>query len=118
MSADDAASSSIARDRVALAVAALAALALAVRLVGLGGRPFHWDEARVGYWTLRTAATGDWAYHPIIHGTLVQHVDALVFSAIGANPFTMRLFVALVGGLLPLAALCFRTRLDDAEVVE
>jgi uncharacterized protein (TIGR03663 family) len=98
-------------------VLALTALALLARLVALGSRPVHWDEARVGYWTLRTIETGAFAYHPIIHGPLIQHVNALVFQTLGADPFTMRVFVALVGGSLPLAALLFRTRLDGAEVV-
>ncbi|MFB6164318.1 MAG: flippase activity-associated protein Agl23 [Haloarculaceae archaeon] len=99
------------------AVVAVTVVAVLSRLVALGARPVHWDEARVGYWILRSAATGDWAYHPIIHGPFVQHADRFVFALLGANPFTLRLPVALVGGLLPLAALLFRTRLDDAETV-
>ncbi|MFB6256868.1 MAG: hypothetical protein ABEH58_09130, partial [Haloplanus sp.] len=39
--------------RTLRAVLATTALALAVRLVGLGARIFHWDEGRVGYWILR-----------------------------------------------------------------
>ncbi|WP_246984352.1 flippase activity-associated protein Agl23 [Halorientalis marina] len=98
-------------------VIAVALAALLVRLLALGVRAVHWDEARVGYWILRTSATGDWAYRPIIHGPFVQHTTRLVIETVGPNPYTMRTVVALVGGLLPLAALLYRTRLADDELV-
>lgn len=98
-------------------VLALTALALCLRLVGLGARVAHWDEARVAYWTLRAVETGAWTYRPIIHGPLVQHLLRWLFPVLGPSDVTMRLPVALVGGLLPLAALLFRSRLDDAETV-
>ena len=99
------------------AVVLVAALALLVRFLALGERAVHWDEARVGYWILRTSATGDWAYRPIIHGPFVQHTTRLLLDLVGPNPYTMRGVVALVGGVLPLAALLFRSRLADDEVI-
>ncbi|MFB6171849.1 MAG: flippase activity-associated protein Agl23 [Haloarculaceae archaeon] len=99
------------------AVVALTALALCLRLVGLGARVAHWDEARVAYWTLRATETGRWTYRPIVHGPLLQHLLRWLFPVLGASDATMRLPVALLGGLLPLAALLFRPRLDDAETV-
>jgi uncharacterized protein (TIGR03663 family) len=117
MPADGPASSDRALDRVTLAVAALAALALLARLVGLGSRPFHWDEARVGYWTLRYLETGSFSYRPVAGGPFLYVVNRWVFALLGATDATARLAVALTGGLLPLAALLFRERLDDAETV-
>ncbi|WP_101297532.1 flippase activity-associated protein Agl23 [Halegenticoccus soli] len=105
------------RDPVALAVGALAALALAARLVGLGARPFHWDEGRVGYWTLRYAATGAFEYRPVAGGPFLPIANTHVFGLLGASDFSARLVVALLGGLLPLSALLFRTRLHDDETV-
>jgi uncharacterized protein (TIGR03663 family) len=108
---------SLRTDRVTAAVVGLALLALAVRLVGLGARPFHWDEARVGYWTLRYLETGAFEYRPVAGGTLLYLVDRHVFALLGASDFTARLPVAVLGSLLPATALLFRDRLDGAETV-
>ncbi|SFR41675.1 flippase activity-associated protein Agl23 [Halogeometricum limi] len=104
-------------DRVAAAVVFLAALALLVRLVGLGARPFHWDEARVGYWTLRYLETGAFEYRPLAGGPLLYHLDRLVFALVGVSDALARLPVAVLGAALPLCALLFRDRLDDAETL-
>ena len=99
------------------AVLLVTGFALLIRFLALGVRAVHWDEARVGYWILRTGATGDWAYRPIIHGPFLQHTTRVVLDAVGANPYTMRTVAALIGGLLPLAALLFSTRLAADETV-
>ncbi|MUV88704.1 TIGR03663 family protein [Halapricum sp. CBA1109] len=98
------------------AVLALTALALALRLVSLGSRAAHWDEARVAYWALYTHEQGSFAYRHIIHGPFVQHTSRWLFPLFGASDFTVRLPVAIVGGLLPLSALLFRKRLRRIEV--
>ncbi|MFW6436568.1 MAG: flippase activity-associated protein Agl23 [Halococcoides sp.] len=98
-------------------VGAIVAVALAARLVDLGTRMAHWDEARVAYWTLRAVETGAWSYRPIIHGPLLQHVGAVLFDRLGPTDFVMRLPVAVVGGLLPAVALLVRSRLDRREVL-
>ncbi|WP_440007206.1 flippase activity-associated protein Agl23 [Halomicrococcus sp. SG-WS-1] len=91
--------------------------ALALRLVGLGTRVAHQDEARVAYWIARYVETGIWSYRPIVHGPFLVHVNSVLFSLFGASDFTMRLIVALAGGLLPLSAVLFRRRLRDSETV-
>jgi uncharacterized protein (TIGR03663 family) len=107
------------RRRALRAVLVITALALAVRLVTLGARIFHWDEGRVGYWILRYHETGHFSYRPIVHGPFLFVVNDWVFSIpfLGATDFSARLIVALVGGLLPLSAWLLRDRLRDAEVV-
>ncbi|EMA45500.1 flippase activity-associated protein Agl23 [Halococcus saccharolyticus] len=112
------------RDRLAtvashprLVVAAITVLALAVRLFGLGARVAHQDEARVAYWAYRYMETGVYWYRPIVHGPFLTIVDSYVFALFGASDFTMRLVVAVVGGLLPLAALLFRHRLRNGETI-
>ena len=105
------------RQRTLYALLAISALALAARLVGLGARVFHWDEGRVGYWILRYAETGVWEYQPIVHGPFLYHVNKYVFALLGPSDFSARLIVALVGGLIPLAAWLFRDRLGDIELV-
>jgi uncharacterized protein (TIGR03663 family) len=99
------------------ALVGLTLLSLAVRLYGLGGRIFHWDEGRVGYWILRYHETGQFSYRPIIHGPLVQHVDALLFHAVPATEFWARAPVAVVSATLPLAAWLLRRHLDEVELV-
>ncbi|MFB6127544.1 MAG: flippase activity-associated protein Agl23 [Halolamina sp.] len=106
-----------ARRRVPAALLGLTAVALLLRAVGLGGRVFHWDEGRVGYWILRYQETGSFAYRPIIHGPVVQHANALLFEVVPATDFAARLPVAVVGAALPLSAWLFRERLDRFEVV-
>lgn len=104
-------------DPVAGAVVAVTVAALLARLVLLGDRVAHFDEARVAYWALEYFRTGDIHYRYITHGPFVQHVDAALFSLLGANDFVARLPVALVGGVLPLAALLFRRHLRASETV-
>jgi uncharacterized protein (TIGR03663 family) len=109
--------SAVGLDRVTAAVWGLVVAGLLARLVALGARVAHFDEGRVGYWIGRYVETGDFHYRYIIHGPFVQHVDHLVFSLFGANDFTLRLVVAVVGAALPLVVLLFREHLDGTELV-
>lgn len=103
-------------DRVTLAVLAVTLLALLARAVGLGARPFHWDEARVGYWTLRSLAVGTYEYRPVAGGPFLYIVGRWLFTVVGAGDAVARAIVALIGGLLPLSALLFRANgLEPAE---
>ncbi len=95
----------------------IAAVALSLRLVGLGGRIFHWDEGRVGYWILRYHETGVHSYRPIVHGPFLPIVNDWVFALLPVSDFAARLPVAVAGGLLPLAAWLFRERLRRTEVL-
>lgn len=97
-----------ATDRPVAAVFVVTAFALLLRLVGLGARSMHWDEARVAYWTLRYVREGTFFYRPTIHGPLVPILTAAVFERLGPTAFAARLPVAILGGLFPLVALLFR----------
>jgi len=98
-------------------VLAITAVAVLVRLVGLGARPMHFDEGRVGYFVLQYADSGSFTYRHGIHGPFIQHVDRWLFTLVGASDFTARLPVALAGGLVPAVALLFRKHLKRAELV-
>ncbi|MFC5971928.1 flippase activity-associated protein Agl23 [Halomarina salina] len=100
-----------------LAVGLIVVVGLVARLVWLGNRIAHQDEARVAYWTLRFAETGTFEYRAIIHGPFLPIVDGWLFTLLGPTDFSARLVVALVGATMPLAALLFRTRLRDSEIV-
>lgn len=98
-------------------VALTALVATLVRLVELGHRVFYYDEAWFGYWVLRFLENGAWEYRAILHGPFFARVNSVVFPVLGADDFTARLVVALIGGLLPLAALLFREHLREEETV-
>lgn len=105
------------RRRVLATLAGISLLSLVLRVVQLGGRVFHWDEGRVGYWILRYRESGQFAYRPIIHGPFIQHADAFLFGFLPATDPVARLPVALVTAALPLSAWLLRAHLRDAEVV-
>ncbi|WP_148413208.1 flippase activity-associated protein Agl23 [Haloferax sp. KTX1] len=113
----DSGTETVARSRALPAVFGVAVLALLVRLVDLGGRIFHWDEGRVGYWILRYHETGEFTYRPIIHGPFLPVVNDYLFAVLPATDFTARLPVAVVGGLLPLSVWLFREHLRRDEMV-
>ncbi|WP_336361337.1 flippase activity-associated protein Agl23 [Haladaptatus sp. ZSTT2] len=113
---DDSRPRSDGRRRLLFAVVAIAAVALVARLIFLGDRVAHWDEGRVAYWTLRYAETGVWEYRAIVHGPFLFHVNKYMFALLGPSDFSMRLIVALIGGILPLSAWNFREHLRDLEV--
>lgn len=104
-------------DRTVLAVAAVVALALVARFAFLGARPFHWGEGRVGYWTLRYLDTGVYSYSPAAGGPVVYLATRWGIDLLGTSDAAARSAVALVGGLLPAAALLFRGPLRDDETV-
>ncbi|QZX98674.1 flippase activity-associated protein Agl23 [Halobaculum rubrum] len=104
-------------DRTVLAVAAVVALALVARFAFLGARPFHWSEGRVGYWTLRYLDTGVYSYRPAAGGPVVYLGTRWAIELLGTSDAAARSAVALVGGLLPAAALLFRGSLRDDETI-
>ena len=105
------------RNPTAVGLVAVTLAALALRLFELGDRVAHWDEARVGYWILKYQEYGIWEYYAPIHGPFFPQVNRLLFMFFGASDFLARLPVAVVTGLLPLAAWLYRDHLDDAEMV-
>lgn len=106
------------RGRSPLAWLTLVAIAaLAIRLTALNRRAIHFDEARVGVEVLRYLHTGEFLYYPALHGPALFHADRALFAWLGPSDLVLRLPVAVVGGLLPLAAWLYRDHLDGREVV-
>lgn len=100
-----------------LLLAAITLVALSARLVFLGNRTAHWDEARVGYDILRYLATGQWEYRPIIHGPFLPQINKHIFTILGPSDFTARLIIAILGGILPLATWLYRDYLSPGETI-
>src|SRR4051812_34776074 len=80
-----------------LAWALLVAVALALRLIDLGSRPFHHDESQDAYFSWLFQTSGDYAYDPLLHGPLRFYLTAGVYTLFGASDFTARLAPALMG---------------------
>ncbi len=98
-------------------VVAITLLALVLRLIALGTRTAHWDEARVAYWSYFYTETGSLAYHWEEHGPVAQIAAARLFGIFGVTDFAARLPVAIVGGLFPLVALLYRKHLRRTETI-
>ncbi|MFB6128864.1 MAG: flippase activity-associated protein Agl23 [Halorhabdus sp.] len=108
---------SVAEDRVVQAVLVITAIGLLARFAFLGSRIAHWDEARVAYWVDYAFETGRFAYNSHTHGPVIQHLSRYLFGLFGPSDTTIRIPVAIIGGLLPVSALLYRERLRDVETV-
>jgi uncharacterized protein (TIGR03663 family) len=83
-----------------LAWVALTAIAIALRLIDLGDRPFHHDESQDAYFSWLFKTTGDYAYNPLLHGPLRFYMTAANYVLFGDSDFTARLAPALMGALM------------------
>lgn len=79
------------------AYAVLLALALALRLIDLGSRPFHHDESQDAYFSWLLFTQGEYAYNPLLHGPLRFYLTTAMFAAFGASDTVARLAPALIG---------------------
>ncbi len=87
---------------------ALVAVALILRLIGLGDRAFHHDESQDAYFSYIFKQTGDYQYNPLLHGPLRFYLTAAMYVLFGDSNFTARLAPALMGtAMIPL---CFGFR--------
>jgi uncharacterized protein (TIGR03663 family) len=78
-------------------------IALALRLVDLGDRPFHHDESQDAYFSWLFVERGQYEYDPLLHGPLRFYLTGATFLALGDSDFTARLAPALMGtAMVPL----------------
>ncbi len=78
------------------------ALALALRLWDLGGRPIHYDEGLHAFYSWQLFAGDGYRHEPWIHGPLQFFLNSVVFAMFWDSEYTVRLTyvffgVALVG---------------------
>ncbi len=82
---------------------ALIVIALIVRLIALGERPFHHDESQDAYFSYLFRQSGDYQYNPLLHGPFRFYLTALMYVLFGDTDFTARLAPALMGAaMIPL----------------
>ena len=83
-----------------VAYAVLTLVALAVRLIDLGDRPFHHDESQDAYFSWILKEQGDYEYNPLLHGPLRFYLTAAMYVLFGDSDFTARLAPVLMGTLM------------------
>ena len=79
---------------------ALVLLALVLRLVALGDKPFHHDESQDAYFSYILYSGGGYKYDPLLHGPLRFYLISLMYLLFGVSNFTARLAPALMGTAL------------------
>ena len=85
-----------------LAHAGLMVVALVLRLIDLGDRPFHHDESQDAYfsWVVFERGVDEHEYNPLLHGPLRFFMTAAVYALFGDSDMTARLAPALMGTLI------------------
>jgi len=83
-----------------IAYGVLVAVALALRFLDLGDRPFHHDESQDAYFSWTFWKNGGYEYDPLLHGPLRFYLTAAMYTLFGASDFTARLAPALMGTLM------------------
>ena len=104
-------------DAVTLAVLAVVAAALVLRLVDLGARAMHHDESLHATFAWYLADGRGYRHDPLMHGPLQFHVIAALFKLIGDSEWVTRLFPALAGTALVAAPLLLRRWLGGTATV-
>jgi uncharacterized protein (TIGR03663 family) len=83
-----------------IAYALLVVVALALRLIDLGDRPFHHDESQDAYFSWIFFKDGTYEYDPLLHGPLRFYLTAAMYALFGDSDFTARLAPALMGTVM------------------
>jgi len=82
------------------AYAALVVLALGLRLIDLGSRPFHHDESQDAYFSWLLFKQGEYAYNPLLHGPLRFYLTTAMYGVFGAGDVSARMAPALMGATM------------------
>ncbi|MGI8913974.1 MAG: flippase activity-associated protein Agl23 [Chloroflexota bacterium] len=96
-----------------VAYAALIVLALVLRLVALGDKPFHHDESQDAYFSWIFYSGGGYKYDPLLHGPLRFYLISLMYLLFGVSNFTARLAPALMGTALVALPFFLRRQLGS-----
>jgi uncharacterized protein (TIGR03663 family) len=83
-----------------VAYAALVVIAIVLRFIDLGDRPFHHDESQDAYFSWTFLEHGGYEYNPLLHGPLRFYLTAAMYLVFGDSDFTARLAPALMGVLM------------------
>ena len=95
----------------ALCYASLLVIGLIMRLWDLGARAMHHDESLHALYSWKLSNGEGFAHNPMMHGPLQFEVNAVLFFVLGDSENTARVLYALMGTVLILMPLLFRSRL-------
>lgn len=87
------------------------------RLYNLQVKAMMHDEDMFAYYSWIFYDRGDFVYMPILHGPLLENMNALMFLLFGDSTYTTRLFPAICGILLFFVLFGFRRRFGDVGLV-
>ncbi len=99
------------------AYATLIALALLLRLWGLGDRAIHHDESLHGFFAFQIYDGGQYLHNPLTHGMFLFHAIAGSFFLFGDSDFTMRLPMAVFGAALVATPLLLKPRMGQVAAL-
>ena len=85
--------------REAIPFAAMAGVALVLRLIGLDDKAMHHDEAQHAWFGWRLETGEGYSYDPVFHGPVQFYLIAAADFLLGAGDYVTRLPVALVGSI-------------------
>lgn len=103
--------------RTALLFFLVFALALAVRLLNLGGIPSDPREAGNAALSFLLYRTGEYKFFPLLHGPFYYYATAAAFHLAGVSILSARLMPAIFGALIVFLFLPMRKYFTDAGAV-
>lgn len=93
------------------------AFVIFTRLYKLDIKALMHDECMFIYYSRHLALERDYVYNAMLHGPVLEEMNALVFILFGDSDYTMRLFPALCGIGLVFLLLGFKTRLGREGII-
>jgi predicted membrane-bound mannosyltransferase/DNA-binding beta-propeller fold protein YncE len=87
---------------------AIFALAVFTRFYELGDRVMSHDESLHTRFSYNLYHDGDFQHSPLMHGPILFHAVALMYTLFGDNDFTARIYTAVLSVMLVMSPLLFR----------
>ena len=104
-------------DREVIAYAGIFAAALALRLIGLGDKPFHHDESLHAWFSWRLFSGEGYHYDPVYHGPVQYYLTGLMYSLFGVGDVSARLAPALLGSAICVLPALMRRQLGHTAAL-
>ena len=95
----------------------LALLALALRVFQLGGRAMHHDESLHAFYSWQLSEGMGLVHNPMMHGPLQMEITAGIFFLFGDSDFNARVFYAVIGTVLVVMPILFRSYLGKLGAI-
>lgn len=102
------------RWRDALPFVAVTIVAAVLRMIGLGAKPMHHDEAQHAWFAWRVLEGEGYAYDPVYHGPVQFYLTTLAHLVLGAGEASARAAPALMGTAAVFVPFFLRRQLGTA----